>query len=65
MNTIRSFGIVGLGKMGADLALNALHHGYGVVGMDTHAVAGDLTGKGLQAATDAIRSTGAYRLASR
>lgn len=53
MDTIRSFGIVGLGKMGADLALNALHHGYGVVGMDTHAVAGDLTGKGLKAVTDA------------
>ena len=53
MDAIGSFGIVGLGKMGADLALNALHHGYGVVGMDTHAVAGDLTGKGLKAATDA------------
>src|SRR5689334_7137838 len=55
MDTIRSFGIVGLGKMGADLALNALHHGYGVVGMDTHAVAGDLTAKGLQAATNAAQ----------
>ena len=55
MDTIGSFGIVGLGKMGADLALNALHHGYGVVGMDTHAVAGDLTGKGLQAATNAAQ----------
>ena len=29
MDRIGSFGIVGLGKMGADLALNALHHGYG------------------------------------
>ena len=48
-----SFGIIGLGKMGADLALNALHHGYGVAGMDTHAVSSDLTGKGLKAATDA------------
>jgi 6-phosphogluconate dehydrogenase len=53
MNPIRSFGIVGLGKMGADLALNALHHGYGVAGMDTHAVSSDLTGKGMKAATDA------------
>lgn len=53
MNPIRSFGIIGLGKMGADLALNALHRGYEVAGMDTHAVSSDLTDKGLKAATDA------------
>ncbi len=53
MNPIRSFGIVGLGKMGADLALNALHHGYGVAGLDTHPVPPDLTGKGLKAMTNA------------
>jgi 6-phosphogluconate dehydrogenase len=53
MNPIRSFGIVGLGKMGADLALNALHRGYGVVGLDTHPVAHDLTAKGLKVAADA------------
>jgi 6-phosphogluconate dehydrogenase len=53
MDLIRSFGVVGLGKMGADLALNALHHGYGVAGMDTHAVARDLTDKGLKVAADA------------
>ncbi len=53
MNPIRAFGIVGLGKMGADLALNALHHGYGVVGLDTHSVSGDLKAKGLKVATDA------------
>ncbi len=53
MDPIRSFGIVGLGKMGADLALNALHHGYGVAGMDTHAVSRDLTDKGLKVAADA------------
>ena len=52
-DAIRNFGIVGLGKMGADLALNALHHGYGVAGMDTHEVSPDLTGKGLKAAADA------------
>ncbi|HTT47146.1 MAG TPA: NADP-dependent phosphogluconate dehydrogenase [Pseudolabrys sp.] len=51
-DTIRSFGIVGLGKMGADLALNALHHGYDVAGLDTHAVASELAGKGLKAAAD-------------
>jgi len=49
---IRSFGIVGLGKMGADLALNALRHGYDVAGLDTHAVASELAGKGLKAAAD-------------
>jgi len=53
MDPICSFGIVGLGKMGADLAINALHHGYGIAGMDTHPVSGDLAGKGLKVATDA------------
>jgi len=53
MDPIRAFGIVGLGKMGADLALNALHHGYGVAGLDMHAVPGDLKAKGLKVAADA------------
>jgi 6-phosphogluconate dehydrogenase len=53
MSPIRRFGIVGLGKMGADLALNALHHGYDVAGLDTHPVSRDLTGKGLKVAADA------------
>ncbi len=52
MTPLQSFGIIGLGKMGADLALNGLHHGYGVAGLDTHAISGDLTGKGLKAASD-------------
>ena len=52
-DAIRNFGIIGLGKMGADLALNALHRGYGVAGMDAHEVSPDLTGKGLKAAADA------------
>ena len=51
-DAIRNFGIVGLGKMGADLALNALHRGYTVAGLDTHAIPSELTGKGLKAATD-------------
>src|ERR1700690_1112548 len=51
-NSIRSFGIVGLGKMGAGLAANALGKGFGVVGLDSHAVPEDLTRAGLQAATD-------------
>jgi 6-phosphogluconate dehydrogenase len=52
-DAIRNFGIVGLGKMGADLALNALHHGYGVTGMDAHAIPRELTAKGFKAAADA------------
>jgi 6-phosphogluconate dehydrogenase len=50
-SAIDNFGIVGLGKMGADLAVNALHHGFGVAGMDTHAVPADLTRAGLKPAS--------------
>jgi 6-phosphogluconate dehydrogenase len=49
---IHSLGIVGLGKMGADLAKNALAHGFEVAGTDTHAIARDLTQAGLKSATD-------------
>lgn len=49
---IRTFGVVGLGKMGAGIARNALAKGFGVAGVDTHAVAGDLQRDGLQAAAD-------------
>lgn len=51
-DVIHNIGIVGLGKMGADLALNALHRGYAVAGLDAHAVPSELTGKGLKATTD-------------
>ena len=50
--SIRSLGIVGLGKMGADLAKNALSKGFDVAGTDTHTVPGDLTKAGLRAASD-------------
>jgi len=49
---IRSFGIVGLGKMGADLALNAIGKGFAVVGLDLHAVPDELTRAGLKTATN-------------
>ncbi len=49
---IHGLGIVGLGKMGADLAKNALAKGFTVAGTDTRAVAGDLTKAGLHAAKD-------------
>lgn len=51
-STIHSLGIVGLGKMGADLAKNALAHGFTVAGTDTRAVPDDLTRAGLKAAKD-------------
>jgi 6-phosphogluconate dehydrogenase len=51
-NSIRSFGIVGLGKMGAGLAANALEQGFEVVGLDTHSVPADLQRAGLKAAPD-------------
>jgi len=49
---IRSFGIIGLGKMGADLALNAIGKGFAVVGLDLHAVPDELTRAGLKSAAD-------------
>ena len=51
-HTLQSFGIVGLGKMGADLAKNALSKGFDVAGMDAHPVPDDLTHDGLRPATD-------------
>jgi 6-phosphogluconate dehydrogenase len=52
-NPLRHFAIVGLGKMGAGLARNALAKGFAVAGLDTHAVPEALKGDGLQAAADA------------
>jgi 6-phosphogluconate dehydrogenase len=54
-NSIRAFGIVGLGKMGADLAKNALSKGFKVAGLDTHPVAGELKQAGLAVAADAAQ----------
>jgi 6-phosphogluconate dehydrogenase len=51
-NSIRQFGIVGLGKMGAGLARNALGKGFAVAGLDAHAVPDALKRDGLQAAAD-------------
>ncbi|MGE5402531.1 MAG: phosphogluconate dehydrogenase (NAD(+)-dependent, decarboxylating) [Ignavibacteriales bacterium] len=38
----RTFGIIGLGKMGANLAMQAMEKGYGVAGMDKHELAAAL-----------------------
>jgi len=50
--TISNFGIVGLGKMGAGLAANALEKGFGVAAVDTHSIPDDLPRAGLKAAAD-------------
>ena len=50
--SIDSIGIIGLGKMGAGMAENAIAKGYKVAGMDTHAVANELKRDGLKVATD-------------
>ncbi len=50
--SVRSIGIVGLGKMGADLAKNALAKGFAVAGTDTHPAPDDLTKAGLKTAKD-------------
>lgn len=47
---VSRFGIVGLGKMGAGLAENALAHGFGVAGVDTHPVSDALLRKGVKPA---------------
>jgi len=49
---IRRFAIVGLGKMGGGLALNAMEKGFDVCGVDSHAVSGELTKAGLKVAGD-------------
>jgi len=49
---IRRFAIVGLGKMGGGLALNAMEKGFEVCGVDSHAVSGELTKAGLKVAGD-------------
>lgn len=43
----REFGIVGLGRMGGGLALQALEKNIRVVGFDTHGASTELTGAGM------------------
>jgi 6-phosphogluconate dehydrogenase len=51
-NSIDTFGIIGLGRMGADLALNATGKGYSVIGFDPHADAGDMKKAGIRLVPD-------------
>src|SRR5689334_2505813 len=50
--SIDTFGIIGLGKMGADLALNALGKGFHVAGFDTHPPSDELRNAGINVASD-------------
>jgi len=49
---IDTFGIIGLGKMGADLALNALGKGFHVAGFDTHPPSDELNNAGIKVASN-------------
>ncbi len=48
----QGFGVVGLGKMGGNLAMQALEKGFSVCGLDKRKPSGELLGKGLQMADD-------------
>ena len=39
---IHHFGIVGLGKMGGGIALNAIGHGFAVSAFDTHPISEEI-----------------------
>jgi 6-phosphogluconate dehydrogenase len=49
--TVRRFGIVGLGKMGAGIAQNALGAGFDIVGVDPKGISEELARSGVRSAT--------------
>jgi len=49
--SVQRFAIVGLGKMGGNLALNALRAGFEIVGIDPKGVPEDLARSGVRSAT--------------
>jgi 6-phosphogluconate dehydrogenase len=51
-NSIDTFGIIGLGRMGADLAFNAAGKGFTVAGYDPHADAAEMKKAGIRLADD-------------
>jgi 6-phosphogluconate dehydrogenase len=51
-NPIDTFGVIGLGRMGADLAFNAVDKGFTVAGFDPHADAGEMKKAGIRLADD-------------
>jgi 6-phosphogluconate dehydrogenase len=50
--SINRFGIVGLGKMGGGIALNAIGHGFSVAALDTRPISGEMQKAGVKAATN-------------
>jgi 6-phosphogluconate dehydrogenase len=48
--SIQRFGVVGLGKMGSGVALNAIDHGYSVAAVDTHPISAEMQKAGVKAA---------------
>jgi 6-phosphogluconate dehydrogenase len=49
---ITRFGIVGLGKMGGGVALNAIDHGFAVAGLDTHPIPDEMRRAGVEPASN-------------
>jgi 6-phosphogluconate dehydrogenase len=52
MPALSRFGIVGLGKMGGGVALNAIDHGLAVVALDMHPISEEMRKAGVEAATN-------------
>jgi 6-phosphogluconate dehydrogenase len=50
--SLSRFGIVGLGKMGGGVALNAIDHGLAVAALDTHPISDEMRKAGVEAATN-------------
>jgi 6-phosphogluconate dehydrogenase len=49
---ITRFGIIGLGKMGGGVALNAIDHGFAVAGLDTHPTSDEMQRAGVAPAAN-------------
>ena len=49
---IARFGIVGLGKMGGGVALNAIEHGFAVAALDTHPISEEMHRAGVKPAAN-------------
>lgn len=50
MPALNRFGIIGLGKMGGGIALNAIDRGFAVAALDTHPISAEMQGAGVTAA---------------
>jgi 6-phosphogluconate dehydrogenase len=52
MPALSRFGIVGLGKMGGGIALNAIDHGFSVAALDTHPISAEMQKAGVTPASN-------------